>query len=145
MSKACRRGRRVCQSHPDLCCGGSNWNFRVDDISLWYERPWLPFAMWSPTPGIHWLASLPPPPKKCHLYARDEGGMLPKLRFKEAKSAFMGNYANLCSKIGVEKPFHLKTVAKLPSLIGNLFQVGLCLLSSPTLTDKSYLLQPRGY
>lgn len=29
-------------------------------------------------------------------------GMLAKLRFKEPKSAFMGNYANLSSEIGVE-------------------------------------------
>lgn len=34
---------------------------------------------------------------------RDERAMLPKLRFKEAKSAFMGNYANLCCEIGVVK------------------------------------------
>lgn len=127
----------------------------VIEISEWMTSPSDMRDLGSPLPCevphlafTDWLlrTSHPPTPlKKCHLHARDEGGMLPKLRFKEAKSAFMGNYANLCSKIGVEKPFHLKTVAKLPSLIGNLFQVGLCLLSSPTLTDRSYLLQPRGY
>lgn len=34
----------------------------------------------------------------------------------------MGNYGNLCSEIGV-KNLSPKTVAKLPFLIGNLFQV----------------------
>lgn len=124
----------------------------VIEISEWMTSPCDIRDLGSPSPCevphlafTDGLLRTPPPPQKGHLYARDEGGMLPKLRFKEAKSAFMGNYANLCFKIGVEKPFHLKTVAKLPSLIGNLFQVGLCLLSSPTLTDRSYLLQPRGY
>lgn len=40
-------------------------------------------------------------------------GHVPELRFKEVKSAFMGNYANLCSEIGV-KTLSPKTVAKLP-------------------------------
>lgn len=71
-------------------------------------------------------------------------GHVTKLRFKEAKSAFMGNYANLCSEIGVET-LSPKTVAKLPFLIGNPFKVAPHLLSSLPVTDKSYLLLPRGY
>lgn len=71
-------------------------------------------------------------------------GHVTNLRLKEAKSVFMGNYANLCSETGVKNPSP-KTVAKLPFLIGNPFQVDSYLLSSPTLTEKSYLLPPRGY
>lgn len=54
-------------------------------------------------------------------------GHVTKLRFKEVQSAFMGNYANLRSEIGV-KNLSPKTVAKLAFLIGNLFQVGSHLL-----------------
>lgn len=44
----------------------------------------------------------------------------------------MGNYANLCSEIGV-KNLSPKTVAEFDFLIGNLFKVDSHLLSSLTL------------
>lgn len=107
---------------------GSNWNFRVSGISLWYEGPSLPLRRvkshtWRSLIDSAALRQKKVPP------LWDERAMLPKLRFKEAKSAFMGNYANLCCEIGVakkkKKAFHLRTVAKLPPLIGNLFGGGL--------------------
>lgn len=135
--------RRLCvsKSPRPLLRGGNNWNFRVDDISLWYERPLLPSTMRGPSPGCTDWFHLPPQTATPVL---ETEGHVTKLRFKEVKSGFMGNYANLCSEIGV-KNLSPKTVAKLAFLIGNLFQVDSHLLSSLTVTDKSYLLPPRGY
>lgn len=123
LSKTCDTDRRVCQSHPDLCC--------VEEVIEISERMTSPCGMRdlcppSPCEVPHlgftdWLHC--PPPKKLPPLSGRWRGMFPKLRFKEAKSAFMGNYANLCSGIGVET-LSPKTVAKLPSLIGNRFQVG---------------------
>lgn len=117
------------------------------DISKWMTSPCDMIDLCSPSqcevshPGT--LIGSVSHPKTATSIPKIEGHVT-KLRFKEVKSAFMGNYANLCSEIGV-KNLSPKTVAKLPFLIGNLFQVDSRLLSSLTVTDKSYLLPPRGY
>lgn len=142
--KLATRAARVCQSHPDLC--------RVEEIIEISGRVTSPCDMRdlrtpSPCEVPHpctVIGSVPPTFPKTATSVRETAGHVTELRFKEVKSAFMGNYANLCCEIGV-KNLSPKTLAKLPFLIGNLFQVDSHLLSSPTVTDKSYLLPPRGY
>lgn len=63
---------------------------------------------------------------------RDERAMLPKLRFKEAKSAFMGNYANLCCEIeGVKKSLSPKNGCQIASFNWkSVWRGGSCLRAS---------------
>ena len=139
LSETCETGRRLCQSHPDLC--------RAElfiELSKKMTSPCDMRDLSSPSPCevpdlgfTDWF-------QKTATSVWETKGHVATLRFKEAKSAFIGNYANLRSGIGVTTLLP-KTVAKLPFLIGNLFQVGSCLLSSPKMADKLYLLPPRGY
>lgn len=115
--KSRHTGRRVCRSH--------QFSAALITISItiftWYESPVLPLHHVTFRTWVSPIGCPNHPPKPPPLSGRWRGNVT-KLRFKEAKLAFMSNYANHCSEIGVET-LSPKIAAKLPFSIGNLFQV----------------------